>query len=342
MRARCYRCQATFDTDRFGVQTCPNCGGEVYLPEPSAAPSAAPAPPPTEPGHAAGPSASPGVPPQAGPGAPYPGSPYAGAGGSPAAGWGAPPPPPHTGWGWGPVAPGAVPPVVEQAAPFVDRAQRGWVSTFIETWRLAALEPVRFFRQVRVDQTRSAVLFGVIALTIGNWVSLVFSYVTASATMGFFAQITRRMSGRIDTSPLLQIVQGFTIGSFLAQLVATPIIALVGLYLTAAVFHVLLLVVRGAPRRFDATLTVVGYASGIFLIRAVPACGGLIAGVWFMVATIHGLAEAQRCGSAKSAFAVLMPLVLACLFACAAGAIAGMAGFSAWKGLGGTPPSTGI
>jgi hypothetical protein len=235
-----------------------------------------------------------------------------------------------------------VPPVVEQSAPFVERGRGGLVATFIESWRLAALEPVRFFRQVKIGETRSAVLFGVIALTLGNWISLVFSYMTASATMGFFAQITRRMSGRIDTSPLLQIVQGFTLGSFIGQLVATPIIALVGLYLTAAVFHVLLLVVRGAPRGFDATLTVVGYASGIFLIRAVPACGGLIAGVWFMVATIHGLAEAQRCGSAKSAFAVLMPLVLACAFACAAGAIAGMAGLSGLKGLGGPPPSTSL
>jgi hypothetical protein len=235
-----------------------------------------------------------------------------------------------------------VPPVVEQSAPFVERDRRGIFSTFVQTWRLAALEPVRFFRQVRIDQTRSAVLFGVIALTIGNWVALVFSYMTASATMGFFAQITRRMSGRIDTSPLLQMVQGFTIGSFIAQLVTTPLIAFVGLYLTAAVFHVLLLVVRGAPRGFNSTLTVIGYASGIFLIRAIPACGGLIAGIWFMVAVIHGLSESQRCGSAKSAFAVLMPLVLACAFACAAGAIAGMAGLSGLKGLGAPPPSTGI
>jgi hypothetical protein len=232
--------------------------------------------------------------------------------------------------------------VVEQSAPFAERERRGLVPSFIETWRLAALEPVRFFRQVRIDQTRSAVLFGVVALTIGNWISLVFSYMTASATMGFFAQVTRRMSGRIDTSPLLQMVQGFTAVSFIGQLVATPIIALVGLYVTAAVFHVLLLVVRGAPRGFDSTLTVVGYASGIFLIRAVPACGGLIAGIWFMVAAIHGLAEAQRCGSAKSAFAVLMPLVLACALACAAGAIAGMAGISGLKGLSSPPPSTGI
>ena len=307
MRARCFRCQNTFDTDHFGIQTCPSCRAEVYLPDPGAPLAAATEPAPME-------SPSPAEAP--------PGD--------------APPP------GWGPVPPGAVPPVFEQSAPFAERERRGFVSSFVETWRLAALEPVRFFRQVRTAETRSAVLFGVIALTIGNWIALAFSYLTASATMGFFAQFTRRMNGHFDTAPFLEIVQGFTLRSFVGQFIATPIIAFIGLYATAAAFHLLLLVVRGAPRGFDSTLTVVGYASGIFLIRAVPACGGIIAGIWFMVAVIHGLAESQRCGTAKSAFAVLMPLVLACVFACAAGAIAGMAGLGNLKGSGGAPPSTGI
>jgi hypothetical protein len=232
--------------------------------------------------------------------------------------------------------------VPEQSSPFAERSKRGFLASFVQTWRLAALEPVRFFRQVRTSETRSAVLFGVVALTLGNWVALVFSYLTADAAAGFLAQFTRRMNGRVDTTPLVQMVQGGTVESFVGQLVATPLIALGGLYLTAAVFHVLLLVVRGAPRGFDSTLTVVGYACGIFLLRAIPACGGLLAGIWFMVLAIHGLAESQRCGAAKSAFAVLMPLVLACAFACAAGAIAGMAGLPGLKGGGGPPPSTGI
>ncbi len=315
MRARCYRCQSTFETDRFGVQACPVCGGEVYLPDPGAPAPAPQATPPRPPPPGEPPGWSPAPPSAGGPG---------------------------TQPGWGAVAPGAIPAFAEQSAPFAERARRGFVASYVETWRLAALEPVRFFRQVRVSETRSAVLFGVIALTIGNWVSLAFSYATASATMGFFAQFTRRIGGHIDTTPLIQMFQGFTVASFLAQVAATPLIALIGLYVTAAIFHVLLLVVRGGERGFDATLTVVGYASGIFLIRAVPACGGLIAGIWFMVAAIHGLSEAQRCGSAKSSFAVLMPLVLACVFACAAGAIAGMAGFSGLKGAGGPPASTGI
>jgi hypothetical protein len=319
MRARCFRCQETFETDRFGTQTCPHCGAEVYLPDPSAPPPAAAAPQPPQP----------------------PALPAPGAGGP---GWGAPP----YGWsappGWGPLPPGAVPPPVEQPAPFAERARRGFLASYVETWKLAAVEPIRFFRQVRVSDAGSALLFGAIAVTIGNWVALVLSYLSANATMSFFAQLTRRMHGRVDTLPLLQAVGGLTLKSLVAQLVATPVMAIVGLYLTAGLFHLLLLVVRGAGRGFPATLTVVGYASGILILRALPVCGGLVAVVWFIVAAVHGLSEAQRCGSGKAAFAVLGPLALLCLCACLAGVVAGVSGLGGLRGLdGGAPPQgTGI
>ena len=239
--------------------------------------------------------------------------------------------------------PGAVPPPAEQSAPFAERARRGFFRGFVETWKLAATEPARFFRQVRISQTGSAVFFGALALTVGNWASLVFSYLTANATVSLVGQITRRMEGRVDTLPLTQLIQGLTLRSFLGQVIATPLLALIAIYLTAAVFHVLLLMVRGAPRGFDATLTVVGYASGIFLIRSLPVCGGLIAMVWFAVSAIQGLGEAQRAGSGKAAFAVLFPVLLTFLCFCGVLGMIGLTGLDALRGGGTeTPPSTGL
>jgi len=319
MRARCFRCQETFETDAFGTQVCPKCGAEVYLPEPGAGPpvpgTQAPPPAPIPPAGAGGPGW-----------------------GAPPAGWSPPAGPPP---GWGPVPPGAVPPPVEQSAPFAERARRGFFHSFAETWKLAAVEPARFFRQVRVSESRSAVLFGALALTLGNWAALVFSYLTANATVNLVGQITRRVDGRVDTLPLTQLIQGLTLRSFIGQAIATPLLAFIAVYLTAAVFHLLLLVVRGAPRGFDATLTVVGYASGIFLIRALPVCGGLIAMVWFAVAAIQGLGEAQRSGSGKAAFAVLLPVLLAFLCFCGVLGMIGIAGVGGLRGAG-APPSTGI
>ena len=57
------------------------------------------------------------------------------------------------------------------------------------------------------------------------------------------------------------------------------VLALVALLLWAAVFHLFLLLMKATPRGFDATLTVVGYASGAYLVGAAPVPGlaGLVA-----------------------------------------------------------------
>jgi hypothetical protein len=357
MLARCYRCQNTFSTEAFGVQKCPSCGEEIYLPEPGTHPAsrAEPTPTPAPAEEEAGPRSPPQAEPQpAGqPEGEKPPAAAAGSGEQPAGmappipppgaggpGWGPPPPgwtTPGSGWG---AAPSVAPAEVEQSAPFAERAQHGFFASLAQTWRLAAVEPVRFFRQVRVDETASALLFGVICTTLGNWAALVFSYATASATKGFWVEFSQRMGGRFEALPILRMMQGFTLSSFLIQAVLSPVLALVGIYVMAGIFHVFLLMVRAAPRRFDATLTVAAYASALFLLRALPVCGGLLGTVWFAVVAILGLAEAQRCGPGKAAFAVLMPLVAACLVACAAGMIAAIAVGAG--GGGGTPSSTGL
>jgi len=109
-----------------------------------------------------------------------------------------------------------------------------------------------------------------------------------------------------------------TIG--LVAAVFAPLMALVSIYLLAGLFHLALVVLRGAPRGFETTVTVVGYAYGLYLINALPMCGGLIAMVWFAVAVISGLAAAQRTTTWKATLAASSPALLLCLCACAAAA----------------------
>jgi hypothetical protein len=57
----------------------------------------------------------------------------------------------------------------------------------------------------------------------------------------------------------------------------------------------------------------------------VPICGDVVAIVYFVILAIIGIAEAHRVSTAKSAVAVLLPVVLAgCC--CAAGIIAAVGG----------------
>jgi hypothetical protein len=320
MLARCARCQGTFTTDKFGLQTCPHCGSELMLADPSdgsaqpaAPPQATPPPPPAT--DAGGPPPIP--PPQ----------PAAGAASLPP-----PPPPPPPPSGWGPVHPPPPPTWSEQASPFAERSTRGFFTAFFETFKLVGTQPADFFRRVRIDQTGAALLFGVIGSTVGNWASLLFGALTRAATIG-------QLQARISELPpeaarfleqFASAIQGLTSPAATAvQMLVAPLLSLISIYIVAGVTHLLLMLFKGAGRGFDATLTVVAYASGLFLVMAVPQCGGLIAAVWYLAVLIIGLGEAQRCGPGKAALAVFAPVILLCLCCCGLIAIGGAGAWSA-------------
>jgi len=194
------------------------------------------------------------------------------------------------------------------------------VQAWIQTWKLVALEPARFFRLVRADQTGAALLFGVIGASIGTIVSGIFSFFSVNAALGAMGPFLEKLREQGMDPELLQRFAGGATGiSLLAQIVLAPLIAFVAIYVASAIFHVVLLLVKGAPRRFSGTLTVVAYAYGIYVLTALPMCGGLVAVVWFTVAAIVGLAELHRSPTWKSALAVFSPLLLLCLCGCAAG-----------------------
>jgi len=345
MIARCARCQQTFPTETFGTQKCPHCGAEIHLADPAAPrPPAAPPPRPTaQPPPAAPPPAWGAPPPPAGGGwgaPPPPPPPWGGAGAPPPGGFGPlPPGPPPS--GWGPLPPGAVPPSSEaphQPSPFADRQRLGLVQAWIQTWKLVALEPARFFRLVRVDQTGAALLFGVIGASIGAVVSGVFSFFSVNAALGAMQPFLEKLREQgVDPELLQRFAGGATGVSLLAQILLAPLFSFVAIYVASALFHAVLLLVKGAPRGFSATLTVVAHAYGIFLLTALPMCGGLVALVWFTVAAIIGLAEAHRSATWKGARAVFSPLLLLCLCACIAGIA--IPNLSRLQGKGGGPVS---
>jgi hypothetical protein len=319
MLARCARCQGTFTTEKFGLQTCPHCGSELMLADPSggsaqpaASPPAAPPPPPP--------------PPAAGAGLPPPIPPHVPPMGS------APPPPPPA--GWGPLHPPPAPNLGELASPFAERSTRGFFSSFFETFKLVGTQPADFFRRVRIDQTGAALLFGVIGSTVGNWASLLFGALTRAATIG---QLQARMSELPPEAArfleqFASTIQGLTSPAATAvQMLIAPLLSLISIYIVAGVIHLLLMLFKGAGRGFDATLTVVAYASGLYLVMAIPQCGGLIALVWYLAVLIIGLGEAQRCGPGKAALAVFTPAILLCLCCCGLAAIGGAGAWSAFQ-----------
>jgi hypothetical protein len=314
MLARCARCQGTFTTDRYGRQTCPNCGSELILPDPAAPqgtpPPVAPQPPAPQappPAHGGGEELPP-------PPGPPPG------GYVPPGGW-QPPPPPPGGGGWGSYPPPPPPPGPprgpELPSPFADRARRGFFAGFLETWKLAATQPQQFFSRVRIDQTGSALLFAMIAFTVGSAAEALYAVLSREQMLLVVERLSTFMSPE-QAAAAREALQSASAGRVIAQVVFAPVIALVVVYVLSALFHLLLLLFRGVSRGFDATVTVVAHALGMSVLLAVPVCGTPIAIVWATVVSIVGLGASQRCGPGKATAAVLSPLLLVCVCCCGA------------------------
>jgi hypothetical protein len=323
MLARCARCQGTFQAERYGVQVCPHCGAQVLLADPSAqggAPTTSPPPAPAPPEPPAG------SPPPAAP----PGSPSFGAPPSwgPPTGGGLPPPPPPPPGGYGP-PPGAFggppfggagPSGPELPSPFADRAKLGFFRAYYETWKLAAVEPGTFFRRVRIDQPGAAVFFGVISFTVGIVVQTFWTSVTAASVRAQMQEFGERfLKGHEELLSKLTatVNEATSTGALVREAILAPLSGLVLLFVASAILHALLLLVGGARRGFNATLTVAGYAMGLSLLQVIPQCGFPVAAIWAAVVAIVGLSEAHRVGVGRSATAVLLPIVLSCLCLCA-------------------------
>ena len=120
---------------------------------------------------------------------------------------------------------------------------------------------------------------------------------------------------------MVQWMSGATAIGTVAQLVAAPFVSAIWILIWAGVYQVALLVLGAASRGFEATLTVVGYASGALLIGAAPVPGlaNLVGAVWFGFAAAIGFREAQRTTNGKAWTALLLPFLAVCLCCCAAG-----------------------
>ena len=131
-----------------------------------------------------------------------------------------------------------------------------------------------------------------------------------------------RMAG-IDISFLFQhepTILKSTSGALLT-LAFAPLMVAIGLYITTAIHHLFLMMIRGANAGFEATLRVNAYASGATAVWIViPFVGNFICFFWWLTAMIIGLTRAHETGTGKAVFAMLVPM-LACFCLCCSGGI---------------------
>jgi hypothetical protein len=94
----------------------------------------------------------------------------------------------------------------------------------------------------------------------------------------------------------------------IGTVILTPILSVIGFFITAGLLHVALMIVGGNKHGFTATLRAVGYAQGPVLFNAVPFCGSLAGSIWVLVLTVMAISGVQQItiGRAIGAYAVMV------------------------------------
>ena len=212
-----------------------------------------------------------------------------------------------------PVAPTAAAPI-----PWEDPARSGTFDRFVETVKLLATRPSEAFAGMpTTGGIGSPLLYAIVVGWIGIAVAVTWNTLFQGMWIPF-------IGGGEDAV----IAAGFTAAWAIGAIILAPILVIIGVFIGAAILHLMLMIVGGANNGFEATVRVVCYAQTAQLAGIVPFCGGLISMVWAIVLYVFGLATAHRTTQGKAVLAVVLPVVLCCAFVAAMlfmGVLAGVA-----------------
>ena len=174
------------------------------------------------------------------------------------------------------------------------------IHSFIDTVRRVVLQPVSFFASL--PQSRNLVnplVFALICIEI---------YTILGGLLGLVRVGTNR-----------------GLGSFIASIIAAPIGGAIGLFILAAILHLLVRLVVGAGNSgFEATFRVAAYAAVVNLVSWIPLVGWLL-GLYGIYLSVVGIREMHGTTTGKAALVVLIPagviLLLVLVGLLAAGAV---------------------
>jgi hypothetical protein len=115
---------------------------------------------------------------------------------------------------------------------------------------------------------------------------------------------------RYTFSGLIGAINFFFTSSILFYAFFLPFLIALGLFVAGGIFHILLMLVGGNKKGFEATFRVVAYSNSTQVFSVLPLLGGMIAVIYNIILWIIGFRESHQISTAKATFAVFLPLIL--------------------------------
>ncbi len=184
----------------------------------------------------------------------------------------------------------------EANSPWDEREKLGAFTAYVQTWRMVMSRPSEFFAKMPVSGgLLGALLYALITGTLGGLASL-------------FWQVI--LPGRNPVLETILASQGLTESQVMSAAVfLAPFAVIVQTFVWAAILHLMIVLLAGGGRGFEATFRVVSFATTPQLLAVIPICGGLIASFWSFALVIIGLRETHRISGAVATLAALIPVV---------------------------------
>jgi len=195
--------------------------------------------------------------------------------------------------------------------PWEERSRYGAISALVKTIGLFISSPSKAFAMTRRrGDYLSPIVFALIVGWIGFLAEQCWSLVFQSTYLLFLPQSIRDQLGWVTERTLGGSIVGFVMGFALF-----PFFAIVGLFVSAAVFHLFLMLLGATSKSragFEGTVRVVAYSTVASLGNVIPFAGSFIAFFWALALQTIGGATLHETGRGRVLFAILIPVILCC------------------------------
>jgi hypothetical protein len=201
-----------------------------------------------------------------------------------------------------------------------DDSSKGIIGGGWETFKDACFTPKTFFAGVaQNDNPWPSITFGMATGGLAGFLYGIFAaliYLAIGGMVAAAAGTGSRGMGAGGTGMLLGFIGAM---GLLVVIVYPLILAMLSLtlpWIFGGVYHLMLMLMKGATKPYTNTVRVSGYSNAATLWLVIPGIGGLVAIGFHLVLTVIGLDETHKCGTGKAVAAVLIPMVLFCGCCC--------------------------
>src|SRR5215216_4088965 len=169
------------------------------------------------------------------------------------------------------------------------------VGSFVEVVRRVVATPAEFFSSIpRRGNYLSPLVFALICVEISTILGGLIRLLLGTAAAGGF---------RFGGGP-------YSLGNFIGDIILAPIGGAIGLFVLAAIAHLLVMLFVGDGNSgYEATFRVVSYVSVTSLVNWIPLIGGLVA-LYGLYLAVVGIREMHSTTTGRAVLVVLLPIGL--------------------------------